>query len=375
MHVTTGPARYFFLRQTNGAKEDVPNWPPEIRPLREPENLVCVAVYLSAEEHGWRAEPVRMEQEQRADAGGAFVLTRETTLGLSPEGRRGTTALELLGVRVALAGESGPEHATHLVVRAQAAGLTTQKAPVVVPIDGLVLAGYLEHGHSAEAQLDLRLSAGELASMPPYLPDSMIERAADRALDAVILSERQRHEIKLEVIAGRVTLYGTAELTTIGEVARSELENTPGVVEVLDRLTYSELLTEQVHEQLAARGYDDIDINYENGLIELLGTVSTSSDIHTLRDLVLRVTGVRGVVVNQVAVRAPAVSATAGTVSAVSTANDARRAQPAAMENGAHAGPPSTPNTATDAPATGAAATDAPAADASQAGVSGNTRG
>ncbi|MBF6591231.1 MAG: BON domain-containing protein [Ktedonobacterales bacterium] len=307
MHLTTGPARYFFLRQTQGTKEEGVRWPPEIKPLQQPDNWVCVAVYLSAEEHGWRAEAVREEAHLRSEAGGAFVLTRETTLGLSPDGRRSNVALELLGVRVALLAEKGPEYATHLVVRVVGGmGIGLPKHPLVVPVTALVLAGYLEHGDRAEVELDLRLTSGELAGMPPYLPDPVIERAASRALDEVILSERQRHEIKPEVEAGRVTLYGRAELTTSGEVARAELEATPGVIEVMDRLIYGELLMEQVRELLVTKGYENIDIRFENGLIELGGSVPDMATIHKLRDLILRVTGVRGVVTNQLVLEAPA---------------------------------------------------------------------
>jgi hypothetical protein len=308
MHVTTGPARYFFLRQpkginAKGVKEEVPNWPPTIKPLQQPDNWICVAAYLHAEEHGWRAEAVREESELRADAGGAFLLTRETALGLAPEGRGGnTTGLDLLGVRVALLGEKGPEYATHLVVRVAGSG----KAPVVVPVTALVLGGYLEHGNQAEAQLDLRLTMGELASMPPYLPDAAIERQANRALDGVIFSERQRSEIKPEVVAGRVTLYGNTELTAVGELARAELQQTPGVIEVVDRVIYGEEIMEQVREQLAAKGYGHLDVRYEHGLIELSGAVPDNASLHRVRDVALRVTGVRGVVTNQLVVRAPA---------------------------------------------------------------------
>jgi osmotically-inducible protein OsmY len=332
MHVTTGPARYFFLRQPKGVKEEVLHWPPEVKPLQEPDNQVGVAVYLYAEERGWRAELVRTEDDVRADAGGAFVLTRETALGLSPDGRHSTATLELLGVRVAPLGEQGPEYATHLVVRAPGASLAMPKQPLVVPIAALVLAGYLEHGETAEAQLDLRLSASDLASMPPYLPDPVLERAAHRALDAAILSERQRHEIKPEVAAGRVTLYGRTELTTTGDVACEELEHTLGVIEVVDRLIYHEQLMDQVKEVLVAKGYDDLDVRYENGLIELHGTVPDSATIHKLRDLVLRVTGVRGVVVNQltIAQAAPAVP----DADAAAPAADGTRASQSAPANG-----------------------------------------
>lgn len=310
MHVVSaGPARYFFLRRARGAQEEIPDWPPEIKPLQQPDNLVCAAVYLSAAADGWRAEAVKDEADLREDAGGAFVLTRATTLGLATESHRGNAALALLGVRVAQPDPKGPEYATHLVVRIVSGvglgGLGAPKHPLVVPIAALVLGGYLEHGEHAEAQLDLRLTPGELTAMPPYLPDATIGRLVERRLDQVILSERQRHELKPEVIAGRVTLYGRAELTTTGDLAREELERTPGVIEVADRLLYSELLMDQVKEALVARGYPDIDVRQEHDLIELGGTVPDTATVHALREIVLRITGVRGVVVNQLAVRQP----------------------------------------------------------------------
>lgn len=310
MHVTTGPARYFFLRRPPGAKEDVPNWPPAIKPLQQPDNWICAAVYLTAEEVGWRAQPVRDEAGMAGDASGALLLTRETALGLVQDNRRAATVLNLLGVRVVQGASDPAEYASHMLVRvAGGLGLGMPKHTLVVPITALVLSAYLEHADTAEAQLDLRLAPSELASMPPYLPDPAIEQAASRALDAAILSPRQRHEIKPEVEAGRVTLYGRAELTTVGDLARAELEHTPGVIEILDRVLYDEDLMEQVREALAPKGYTEIGVRSEHGLIELDGVVPDMATVHKMKDAALRVTGVRGVVTNQVRLLAPLVAA------------------------------------------------------------------
>lgn len=109
---------------------------------------------------------------------------------------------------------------------------------------------------------------------------------------------------------------------------------TPGVIEVFDRLIYNELLMDQVKELLDARGYGDLDVRYENGLIELHGTVPNSATIHTLRDLVLRVTGVRGVVVNQLTVAPPEAAAPAQEPAApqVNSAAEAKSATVGAAE-------------------------------------------
>src|SRR5215813_9892090 len=82
MQVATGPARYYFLRHARAAREDVPNWPPEIKPRQIPDNQIFLAVYLYPEEQGWRAVGMKEEATALPGADGAFVLTRDTTLGL-----------------------------------------------------------------------------------------------------------------------------------------------------------------------------------------------------------------------------------------------------------------------------------------------------
>src|SRR5262249_47568305 len=101
MQVAAGPARYYFLRHARAAREDVPNWPPEIKPMQIPDNQIYLAVYLFPEELGWRAVGMQEDATSRPDADGAFVLTRETTLGLIPGNLPSSLRLALLGVRVA----------------------------------------------------------------------------------------------------------------------------------------------------------------------------------------------------------------------------------------------------------------------------------
>jgi BON domain len=300
--VATGPARYFFLRRIRGAHEEVPHWPPEIKPLQLPDNQVTVAVLLYPEEGGWRAEMVKDEAALNGDLGGAFVLTRDTTIGATPDDRRVVADLALMGVRVALEGEKGPEYATHLVVRVLDGGAGTPKRPVVVPIEKLVLGQYVERGKRSVAtvQLNLQLTGAELAQMPVYMPDALIERYVHQSLDEVVPSQRARHEIKPEVQAGRVNLYTDnrfpLELVTTGEIAKAALERTPGVVEISDHMIYSELLQQQVSEALAAKGLGDVGVLCEHGLIVLSGIVKDNATRHQARDIALKVTGVKGVV-------------------------------------------------------------------------------
>jgi hypothetical protein len=270
--------------------------------LQLPDNQVTVAVLLYPEEGGWRAEMVKDEAALNGDLGGAFVLTRDTTIGATPDDRRVVADLALMGVRVALEGEKGPEYATHLVVRVLDGGAGTPKRPVVVPIEKLVLGQYVERGKRSVAtvQLNLQLTGAELAQMPVYMPDALIERYVHQSLDEVVPSQRARHEIKPEVQAGRVNLYTDnrfpLELVTTGEIAKAALERTPGVVEISDHMIYSELLQQQVSEALAAKGLGDVGVLCEHGLIVLSGIVKDNATRHQARDIALKVTGVKGVV-------------------------------------------------------------------------------
>ena len=302
MVVATGPARYFFLRRLRGAHEEVSHWPPEIKPLQLPDNQVALAVLLYPEEDGWRVEMVQEESALHGDLGGAFVLTRDTTIGATPDERRVVADLALMGVRVALAGEKGPEYATHLVARVLDGGPGAPKRPIVVPIERLVLGQYVERGTRtvAAAQLNLQLSAAELAQMPAYMSDALIERYVEHTLDEVVPSQRARHQIKPEVQAGRVNLYTDnrfpMELITTGDMAKAALSQTPGVVEISDHMIYVERLQQQVGEALAAKGLGDVGVLSEHGLIVLSGVVKDNATRHQARDIALKVTGVKGVV-------------------------------------------------------------------------------
>lgn len=302
--VATGPARYFFLRRVRGAHEEVSHWPPEIKPLQLPDNQVTVAVLLYPEEDGWRAEMANDEAALNGDLGGAFVMTRDTTIGATPDDRRVVADLALMGVRVALAGDKGPEYATHLVARVLDGGPGTSKRPIVVPIERLVLGQYVERGKRtvATVQLNMQVSAAELAQMPVYMADAVIERYVHQTLDEVVPSQRARHEIKPEVRAGRVNLYTDnrfpLDLITTGDAAKAALASTPGVVEISDHMIYSEKLQQQASEALAAKGLGDIGVLCEHGLIVLSGVVKDNATRHQARDIALKVTGVKGVVNN-----------------------------------------------------------------------------
>lgn len=304
MVVATGPARYFFLRRLRGAHEEVSHWPPEIKPLQLPDNQVALAVLLYPEEDGWRAETVKEESALHGDLGGAFVLTRDTTIGASPDERRVVADLALMGVRVALAGEKGPEYATHLVARVLDGGSGMPKRPIVVPIERLVLGQYVERGKRSVAavQLNLQLSAADLMQMPAYMPDALIERYVEHTLDEVVPSQRARHQIKPEVQAGRVNLYTDnrfpMELITTGDMAKAALSQTPGVVEISDHMIYDERLQQQVRDALTAKGLADVSVLSEHGLIVLSGAVKDNATRHQARDIAIKVTGVKGVVNN-----------------------------------------------------------------------------
>jgi hypothetical protein len=304
MVAATGPARYFFLRRKSGAHEEIPHWPPEIKPLQLPDNKVTLAVLLYPEEEGWRAEMVDDEAALVGDLGGALVMTRDTTIGATPDDRRVVADLALMGVRVALAGEKGPEYASHLVVRVIEGGAGAPRRPVVVPMERLVLGQYVERSKRtvASVQLNLQLSAAELAGMPAYMPDALIDRYAHRTLDEVVPSQRARHDIKPEVQAGRVNLYTDnrfpLELVTTGDIAKAALEQTPGVVEVSDHMIYVERLQQQVNDALAAKDLGHVGVLSEHGLIVLSGVVKDNATRHQARDIALKVTGVKGVVNN-----------------------------------------------------------------------------
>lgn len=296
MPAIQGPARYFFLRQSHGAAEEIPNWPPTVKPLEGADNLICDAILILPDELGWQAASVDVATPLGEHVAGAFYWSRSTIFGAIHEGKRGAATYELLGVRTVRDDGKGPDYATHVVVWASG---SRGRAPLVAPVSLLVVSGYLEHRNGAEVALDLRLSPAAAADLPIYLPDDQVQRNADRALDEAVPTPRARHDMLVEVEAGRVSIHGRAELASTGDAAQAELLRTRGVVEVKDYLLYDEALVQQVSDALAAKGLSAINVLVEHNLVVLDGTVPDRKTFYTAKDTAQKIPGVRGVVVNQ----------------------------------------------------------------------------
>lgn len=308
MPALTGPARYLFLRLAHG-KDDVPRWPPVVKPHQWPENRVCAAVELVADEMGWRLGRLEQTGLLLDEPTEGLWFSREAAFGILPDGRRNHAVFDLLGIRVVRPTEKGPEYASHLIVRLRpgtARGLP--KDAIVVPIDSLRLAEYYEGAHGKQALLDLALTYAALNAMPPYLSDAAILELAKQAVDRVVTNPRARHDMLLEVESGRVTMLGRAELAGTGDQAREALELTPGVLEVADHMVYDEDLLQHVSEALEAKGVGYLTIMVEHNLVMLHGTVPDLKTLYKAKDAALAVPGVRGVVVNEVLVE-PGVAA------------------------------------------------------------------
>src|SRR5260370_40791008 len=99
MEALTGPVRYYFLRKTSGG-EDVPDWPPPVKPLDVPANKICDAVRLYASKDAWRARSAAKVAPPSSPHEPAFVLTRSTAFALLQDGRRTKADAPLLGARV-----------------------------------------------------------------------------------------------------------------------------------------------------------------------------------------------------------------------------------------------------------------------------------
>ena len=305
MQAVSGPVRYLYLRKARGS-EDVPNWPPAIKPLEGPANKVCVAVRLYAGEKGWRAEGIEDKAVLAAPSEDpAFVLTRGTAFGLLQEGRRTRMDVGLLAVRVVNLDGKGVEFATHFLVHTlpgNAFGMT--RHPMVVPVDALVLGDYVEHGDRAVAGLDLRVSPSDYSTLPQFLPDDVILREAKRTINNVFQStarfysygNQAKHGISLEVEAGRVSMYGRVVLSTAGEDAKAALLQTPGVVDVADRLLDIEALQGQVEAALDAKGFTSVIVLVEHALVILRGEVADTKTRYQAEDIARGIPGVRGVV-------------------------------------------------------------------------------
>lgn len=300
MRVLSGPPRYFFLRRARGVREELAHWPPEDKSPEAPDNQICVAARLYPVEGAWRAEAVEAEAVLKEQVEGAFILTRETVLGLSRD-QRSPITFALLGVRVIKMDDG--EFASHLVVRVTGGmGPGAPSAPLVLPISAMILGRYIEHGARAEAELDLRLSPAQIASAPAYLPDARIHRAVSLTLDQAILSAVARHAVTYEVLAGRVSLYGRADLTALGEEIRAALSRAPGVVDIDDHIIYVDQLKEQVEQALTAKGMGDIAVLSEHGLIALRGVVPDSRTRYKAKDTAASIPGVRGVIIQDLKV-------------------------------------------------------------------------
>lgn len=319
MHVVTGPARYYYLRKVRG-HEEFDNWPPPIKPLEGPAHVVCTAVRLYADASGWRAEyadgsrPATAPNDSSATTDGpAFMLNRSTVLGLLHEGKRGRAEVGLVGVRVVNVANKGIDFATHLIVHAlSGSGLGSTRQLVVAPIDAMVLGEYIEHGDRAEAELDLRIDPAQYAVLPRFMSDDAILVGARQALDASVENTARfytygpyaRHGISLEAEAGRVSMYGRADLKATGEIVTQALLAAPGVVEVSDHLLYVEDLQEKVQTALAAKGLGDVQVLSEHALIMLGGEVASTKERYQAEEIAKRIPGVRGVV-NSLVVSAP----------------------------------------------------------------------
>ena len=300
MRVLSGPPRYFFLRRARVVREELAHWPPEDKSPEAPDNTICVAARLYPDEGAWRAEAVESEAAMKTQTEGAFILTRETVLGLSRD-QRSPVALALLGVRVVKMDDG--EFASHLVVRVTGGlGPGAPTAPLVLPISAMILGQYIEHGPRAEAELDLRLAPAQVATAPAYMPDVRIHRTVGVTLDQAILSAVARHVITYEVRAGRVALYGRSDLTALGEEIRAALVQAPGVVDVDDHIIYIDQLKDLVEQALAAKGMGDIAVLSEHGLIALRGVVPDSRTRYKAKDTAAGIPGVRGVVIQDLKV-------------------------------------------------------------------------
>jgi len=306
MPAIIGPARYLFLK--NASEEDVPNWPPAVKPLEGANNAMCAAVRLTAEENGWRVDVIADDTGDGGESDpGSFVLTRRTTLGLEQDGKT-EGAYMLLGVRAITAEGKGPDYVTHLVIYP---ALGRARAPLLANIAALVVAGYSEGQEGTRVALALRINDEALANAPIYLPDEQIQVAAERALDQAVQTPRERHDLLVEVEAGRVSLHGRAALTSTGDAARAELERTPGVVEVADYLLYDEELQNQVAEALEKQGLGQVNVLIEHNLAVLSGEVPDRKTYWTARDTALKIPGVRGVVSHELHVVATPLKRTA----------------------------------------------------------------
>lgn len=293
MTVASGPVRYLYLRQAGPLTPgDLKDWPPPATQFAD-DDATCVAVRMMPAEDGWHVEPLDDMPVPDDIPEGALVMSRETEFGFTAGRHEATVAL--LGVRVEELEPKTPGRLTHLVVYGYGGNVRTAR-PVVVPAAAIVVTSYAERGGRTEATLDLRGAPGELANYMPWLPDTTIEALAVRAVDEAVLSPRARKTITVEVHSGRVALHGRTEIASNADAAISQLEQTPGVVDVADYLLIDEQLQDMVEEALAAKGISGVRALSEHGLISLHGESPDAITRRQAEDIAARVTGVRGVV-------------------------------------------------------------------------------
>jgi osmotically-inducible protein OsmY len=299
-----GTARYLALR---GAETDsAGHWPPKSEKPLGPDHAIYDTLLLSATEAGWQVMGAAAGPAPLSAPDHAITVTAQTVLGLIANDGAASSGASLLGVRAVQPDGETQEYVSHVVVLRETTQLRRiEKTAVVAPIDLLTLSAYVEHGTKAEAVLDLRISPEELAHQPIFLPDKLIEKLAKQALDVSVPTLRQRHDIIVETVVGRVALYGHAQLTSTGDAAHAELERTPGVLEVADYVVYSERLQQQVQDSLAKKGLGDITVLMEHDLAELHGVVPDRKAYHAAREAALKVPGVLGVVSNSLLVEEP----------------------------------------------------------------------
>jgi predicted nucleic acid-binding protein len=296
MSATSGPVHYIFLRWAN-ARQDA--WPP-VDAAGEGDAVVAVAAQLVADAQAWRVTPLA-ELPALADIPeNALVVTRESELTFTDE-RAADASAQLLALRVEHV--DGGDVLTHLVVLPTTGSGKVAAQGHVVPAAALVLTEYAERGGRSAASLGLRGGPRELADTPIWLPDPMVQAAAEVAVDRAVLLPHARHLITLETHAGRVALHGRAELESFAEAAETELLASPGVVDVSNHLLVDESLKDAVDQELAAEGITAVYALTEHRLISLHGTVDDEHIRRRAEIIARKVTGVQGVL-NRVVVSA-----------------------------------------------------------------------
>jgi hypothetical protein len=266
------------------------------------ESVVAVAAQMMADADGWHVASLATLPRPDDIPENVLVVTRESELTFTDE-RAADASAQLLALRVEQQGAGAWDLLTHLVVLPVSGSGKIGPQGHVAPAAALLLTEYAERGGRSMASLGLRGGPRELAEMPVWLPDPMVQASAEAAVDRAVLPPHARHVITLETHAGRVSLHGRAELESYAEAAEVELLASPGVVDVANHLLVDESLTDTVDQALAAAGITGVYSLAEHRLISLHGTVDDERARRKAEDVARKVTGVQGVL-NRVAVRA-----------------------------------------------------------------------